>query len=123
MKVFNKKSTEVKRRNLKKDMTKAEKILWEHISCDALGVRFRRQYGIGEYIVDFYCPKLKLVIEKDGVQHYSEDGLEYDKIREEFMGSLGIRTIRVKNKEVIENIDGVVRTLLLKVPSLPKDPK
>ena len=123
MKVFDKESTKIKRRILKKEMTNAELILWEKLRRDQLGVRFKRQYGIGEYIVDFYCSKLKLVIEVDGSRHFTENGLEYDRIREEFMKGLGIKTIRFENKEVEEDIEGVIRTILLKVPSLPKDPK
>ena len=94
MTVYNKESTKIKRRDLKKNMTYEEKILWEVIRRDALGFRFRRQFGIGEYIVDFYCSKLKLVIELDGELHCSKNGLEYDKIREEYMKTLDIKTIR-----------------------------
>ena len=62
MTVYNKESTKIKRRILKKNMTPEEKVLWEVIRRDALGFRFRRQFGIGEYNVDFYCSKLKLVL-------------------------------------------------------------
>ena len=101
MQVFNKESTKEKRRELKKEMTQCEKILWRYIRNDALGVRFRRQYGIGNYIADFYCPYLKLIIELDGSQHFTEEGLEYDKIREDFMKNLGIKTLRFNNDDVI----------------------
>ena len=111
MTVYNKESTKIKRRNLKKNMTPEEKILWELIRRDALGVRFRRQFGIGEYIVDFYCSKLKLVIELDGNQHYTKDGLEYDEIRENYMKSLDITTIRFRNKEINENLSGVIEKI------------
>ncbi len=92
-------------------MTQCEKILWRHIRNDALGVRFRRQYGIGNYIADFYCPNLKLVIELDGSQHFTEEGLEYDKIRENFMKNLGIKTLRFNNNDVINNIEGVLEEI------------
>ena len=111
MQVFNKESTKEKRRELKKEMTQCEKILWRHIRNDALGVRFRRQYGIGNYIADFYCPNLKLVIELDGSQHFTEEGLEYDKIRENFMKNLGIKTLRFNNNDVINNIEGVLEEI------------
>ena len=109
--IYNKNSTKEKRRNLKKEMTEAEKLLWEHIRRDALGVRFRRQYGIGEYIADFYCPSLKLVIELDGSQHYTEDGLEYDRIREDFMKNFDIKTIRFSNIDIFQNIEGVLEII------------
>lgn len=111
MTTYNKESTKIKRRILKKNMTPEEKILWGIIRCDALDFRFRRQFGIGEYIVDFYCSKLKLVIELDGELHYSKDGLEYDKIREEYMKTLGIKTIRFKNKEIRDNLVGVIKKI------------
>lgn len=109
--IYNKSSTKEKRRELKKNMTEAEKLLWEYIRRDALGVRFRRQYGIGNYIADFYCPKLKLVIELDGSQHYTKEGMEYDKIRENYMSSLGIKTIRFSNIDVMGNIEGVLEII------------
>jgi len=112
MQVFNKESTKEKRRELKKEMTQCEKILWRYIRNDALGVRFRRQYGIGNYIADFYCPYLKLIIELDGSQHFTEEGLEYDKIREDFMKNLGIKTLRFNNDDVINNIDGVLERIM-----------
>lgn len=111
MQVFNKESTKEKRRELKKEMTECEKILWRHIRNDALGVRFRRQYGIGNYIADFYSPSLKLVIELDGSQHFTEEGLEYDKIRENFMKNLGIKTLRFNNNDVMNNIEGVLEEI------------
>jgi len=112
MQVFNKESTKEKRRELKKEMTQCEKILWRYIRNDALGVRFRRQYGIGNYIADFYCPYLKLIIELDGSQHFTEEGLEYDKIREDFMKNFGIKTLRFNNDDVINNIDGVLERIM-----------
>ncbi len=74
-------------------------------------LKFFRQYGIGEYIVDFYCPKLKLVIELDGEIHFNKPHEEYDNIRDEFMQSLNILVIRFKNEEVIGNIDLVLEKL------------
>jgi len=74
-------------------------------------LKFFRQYGIGEYIVDFYCPKLKLVIELDGKIHFDKPHKEYDKIRDEFMQNLNILVIRFKNEEVIDNIDLVLKKL------------
>ncbi|WP_156877309.1 endonuclease domain-containing protein [Psychrilyobacter atlanticus] len=111
MTVYNKESTKIKRRVLKKNTTPEEKMLWSVIKLDALGVRFRRQFGIGEYIVDFYCSKLKLGIELDGKQHDSQDGLEYDKIRDDYMRNLGIVTVRFKNKEIRDNLAGVIEKI------------
>jgi len=96
------------RQKLRRNMTPEETKLWKYINYEQLGVKFRRQHSIGRYIVDFYCPKRKLVIEIDGNQHYTKEGLEYDKIREEYMASLRIKTLRFRNQEVIENIDKVL---------------
>ncbi|MCS5422667.1 MULTISPECIES: endonuclease domain-containing protein [Psychrilyobacter] len=111
MELFNKSSTKDKRNNLKQNMTLEEELLWKNIRKDQLGVRFRRQYGIGEYIVDFYCPKLRIVIEIDGGQHYIEKGLEYDHVREEYMKELGIKTLRFSNAEVRDDVEGVVEEI------------
>ena len=111
MSIFNRASTKENRRKLKNEMTEAEILLWKYIRNDSLGVRFRRQYGISNYITDFYSPSIKLVIELDGSQHFTPEGLEYDKIRENFMKSLGIKTLRFNNNDVLTNIEGVLEDI------------
>lgn len=107
--MFNKKNQIPVRRELRQNQTETEKIMWEKLRDRRfLNFKFRRQYGIGNYIADFYCSSLKLVIELDGGQHFTEEGLEYDKVREEFMKSLGIKTLRFSNNEIYNNIDGVL---------------
>jgi very-short-patch-repair endonuclease len=82
--------------------------LWEKIRGKQLkGYQFYRQKTIGNYIVDFYCPKAKLVIELDGGQHYSFEGKEKDRERDGYMKSIGLRVLRFSDKEVFENIQGV----------------
>ena len=66
---------------------------------------------IENYIVDFYCPKLRLVIEIDGGQHSSKNGLEYDRVREEYMTELGIKTLRFSNAKVRDDIESVVEEI------------
>lgn len=110
--IFDKESTKEKRRNLKKEQTTPEALIWSKLrNRQFLNLKFRRQYGIGEYIADFYCAELKLVIEIDGESHFTEDGIKYDKIRTAFMESLGIKVIRFTNKEVMENIEGVLESI------------
>lgn len=111
MELFNKGSTKDKRNDLKNNMTPEEELLWKKIRKDSLGVRFRRQYGIGEYIVDFYCPKLRLVIEIDGGQHYSQNGLEYDYVRKEYMKELGLKILRFRNVEIRDDIERVIEEI------------
>ncbi|MEI9476912.1 MAG: endonuclease domain-containing protein [Deltaproteobacteria bacterium] len=76
------------------------------------GKQFYRQKIIGNYIVDFYCPKAKLVIEIDGGQHYSEEGIVKDKIRDHYLKGLGLRILRFSDREVFENSDGVIEKVL-----------
>lgn len=108
----NKKSQIEKRRILRKNQTKPEELMWSKLrNRQFLNLKFRRQYGIGEYIADFYCPKFRLVIEIDGESHFAKEAIEYDKIRTQFIESLGIKVVRFTNKEVMENIEGVLEKL------------
>ncbi|MBI2860294.1 MAG: DUF559 domain-containing protein [Chloroflexi bacterium] len=97
---------------LRKSMTVAETFLWSKIRLKQVkGYWFYRQKPVGKYIADFYCPKARLVIEVDGGQHFSDEIAEYDKIRNEYMASLGLRVIRFANAEVLTNIKGVIEVI------------
>ena len=112
MKIYNLKSTNQKRKLLRRSQTEAEKKLWENLrNARFQGHKFFRQYGIGHYIADFYCPKSKLVIEVDGINHSSKDGIEYDKEREKYLSALNIKTLRLLNQEVLENSDQTLRKI------------
>jgi len=76
--MYNDKQQKHNRKKLRKEMTPQEIILWRDIKSKRLGVNFRRQFGIGDYIVDFYCPEKRLTIEIDGSQHFNETHKEYD---------------------------------------------
>ena len=110
-KIFNKIEYKQRRQTLRNNMTEPEKRLWGILRNHQLGVKFRRQHGIGHYIVDFYCPELKLIIEVDGESHFSEDAQAYDKIRDKFMLELGLTTIRITNTGIMQNMDGVCEYL------------
>ena len=110
--LFNRAETLLKRRQLRKDQTDAERLLWSRLRGKALGLKFFRQYGIGSYIADFYSPAVKLVVELDGGQHYTEDGLAYDKVREEYMAAVGVKTVRFSNAEVLTNLDRVLESIM-----------
>jgi very-short-patch-repair endonuclease len=105
--IFNKAEYKPRRQSLRNNMTEPEKKLWQILRGQQLGVKFRRQHGIGHYIADFYCPELKLVIEVDGDSHSSADAQAYDAKRTNFMKSLGITTLRFANDEVMNNLEGV----------------
>jgi very-short-patch-repair endonuclease len=99
-------------------MTECEKYLWQKLRAkQILGVQFYRQKPIGHYIVDFYAPKVKLVIELDGGQHFEEKHALYDKNRTVFLNQLGLAVLRYDNLQVIQNLDDVVRDIYLHVKS------
>ena len=91
---------------LRKDLTPAERKLWSKIRNDQLGVNFRRQHAIGNFIPDFVCIEKKLILELDGSQHLEQE--EYDEERTKYLNSLGCKVIRFWNYHVTNNIDGVI---------------
>ena len=94
-------------------MTDAELFLWSKIRMKQLNnCQFYRQKVIGDYIVDFFCPKFKLVIEVDGGQHYSNDMLNTDRERDEVLKTMGMTVLRFTNLDVLRNIDGVVMRIV-----------
>ena len=101
-------------RTLRKNMTKEERHLWYDF-LRTYPERFLRQRIIGNYIVDFYCAKAKLVIELDGSQHYEKDALQYDEERSAFLAQYGISVIRIPNNEVNRNFRGVCESIDVQV--------
>jgi very-short-patch-repair endonuclease len=95
---------------LRKKPTPAEIKLWSRLRNDQLGVTFRRQHAIGNYIPDFCSPKAKLIIELDGSQHLEQQ--EYDQARTEYLKSRGYRVLRFWNSDVIKDLDGVIRAIM-----------
>ena len=93
-------------KELRRDMTPAEKILWEELRANKLGVHFRRQQIIQGFIVDFYCHKAGLVIEVDGDVHDLQK--EEDERREKVLRELGLRIVRFRNDEVVKSLSAVV---------------
>ena len=95
---------------LRKESTPAERKLWSRLRNDQLGVTFRRQHGIGNYIPDFCSPKAKLIIEMDGSQHLDQH--EYDEERTKYFESIGYKVIRFWNNSVMKDIDSVIRAII-----------
>lgn len=111
-----------RRRELRRNQTGAEKELWAHLrNKQFYEMKFFRQYSIGPYILDFYCPTIKLAVELDGGQHNQSENKEYDLVRSQYLKSHGIDVIRFWSNEVLLNMEGVLAALGLKVtpPSLP----
>ena len=96
---------------LRKNMTKEERHLWYDF-LKTYPVRFKRQFLIGNYIVDFYCHKAKLVIELDGSQHYSIPGKQADAVRDGYLREQGLTVLRYSNSDVDRNFPGVCGDIL-----------
>lgn len=106
--LYNNKILLERRKLLRNNPTKTEGILWFKLNKNQLGFRFFRQYSVGPYILDFYCPKKRLSIEIDGRSHDSTDAKIYDNERSEYLKSLNIKIIRFRNEEIIKNIKSVI---------------
>lgn len=103
-------------RKLRKNQTDAERKLWAVLRNRQLsGVKFRRQFPIGRYILDFYSPEYKLAIEADGGQHYEEKGKKQDERRTKELSEYGIRIVRFSDLDILNNIEGVYETILEKL--------
>jgi very-short-patch-repair endonuclease len=108
-------------RQLRKNMTDGEKALWSRLrSKQVLGVQFYRQKPIGDYVVDFYAPKAKLVIEIDGSQHFQGAGRERDSQRDRYLAGLGLTVMRFNSSEVLTDTEVVVEAIYRRLKaSLP----
>lgn len=110
--LHNRKGLEARRKALRNNPTPAEEVLWNCLKGSKLeGRKFRRQHGIGPYIVDYYCPAERLVIEVDGSSHDAPNVREYDETRLQFIEACAIRVIRFKNERVLEQLDQVCEAI------------
>jgi very-short-patch-repair endonuclease len=101
------------RRQLRKSGEAAEAVLWKCIkSRQILGYKFRRQFSIGPYILDFYCPEAKLCVELDGADHYTIDGAKSDQFRSGYLfNEHGIKVLRFENRDLYYNLEGVLNEI------------
>ncbi len=97
------------RRELRNNPTREEDALWQYLRNSKLGFKFRRQHSIGNFIMDFYCPAKKLILEIDGGQHL--DKKQYDKERSDYLESLGFKVIRFWNEEINKDINEVIEKI------------
>ena len=109
-------------RQMRSEPTDAERKLWAQLRRSSLGVKFKRQYAVRGYIVDFCCPERRLIIELDGGQH--AETLAYDERRSNLLAQDGFRVLRFWNSDVVENIQGVLESIMdaLQTPSPPPSP-
>jgi len=91
--------------------TLEEGLLWERLRKSQTGFKFRRQQGIGSYIVDFCCPSVKVIVELDGSQHGTLEGRDYDKLRDAYLTGLDFHVLRIKNSEFRADPQGVARCI------------
>ncbi len=101
------------RRELRKNMTIAERILWNELhKLRPNNLKFRRRHPFAHYILDFYCPKLKLAIEVHGPVHNSSEQTEHDRYRDGFLEAQGVKTLRIKNERVLRDVNSVISDIM-----------
>ena len=110
--IYNPKTFKDYRRELRRNLTPAEALLWRALKNSGLdGKKFRRQHGIGPYIADFYCPECRLIVELDGAVHEGPLAAERDETRTTYLKELGIRVIRFENRAVFESLELVLNSI------------
>jgi len=109
-------------KQLRKNMTDAETVLWMHLKKGIDGLKIRRQHPIGIYIADFYCHKVKLIIEVDGSIHEKADIKENDEKREIELNNWGYKLVRFTNDEVLKKTENVISNIAQTIKELNKPP-
>lgn len=100
-----------RRKKLRKNQTPEEEKLWWCLRNERLGIKFRRQHSVGGYIIDFYCPSKRLIIEIDGGVHLQKENREYDSIRNKFFKELDYLVLRFSNTQIEQNINEVLEII------------
>ena len=108
-------------KRFRRKMTKAEVVLWVHLrSLRKIGYNFRRQHPIGPYIADFAILAGKLIVEVDGATHASDEELEHDRRRDNYLSSRRWRIVRIRNEDVFHDVNWVVELVLAHLPPPPR---
>jgi len=111
-------TTFIKARRLRRDMTPTERVVWGVLRARGLrGFKFRRQIPVGPFIVDFLCVEAGLIIEVDGDTHSHQ--VAYDRRRTLYLETQGYRVVRIANRDVRENLQGVLQFIVTKLPNHP----
>ena len=108
---FNRRRDRNKRKSLRGKASDAEKKLWQHLKAKQIGAKFRRQYSVDAYVLDFCSPRLKLAIEIDGDSHFTSEAMSYDRERTAYIEGFGIEVMRFTNLEITENIEAVLEKI------------
>jgi len=110
--IYNRNQEKQTRRRLRRDAPKAERLLWSRLRGGrADDLKFRRQYSVGPYVLDFYCPNAKLAIEIDGESHFDAIAERKDAKRQSFIESFGIQFLRFTNPDVYDRLEDVVEEI------------
>ncbi|MEQ8995828.1 MAG: endonuclease domain-containing protein [Coleofasciculus sp. B1-GNL1-01] len=121
-KLYNRTSEKKKRQVLRQNMTSAEKLLWSHRKGKQIeGCKFRRQYSVAQFIIDFYSPEIQLAIEVDGDSHFQTGVPEYDKERQQFIESTRITFLRFINDDVQINLSSVCEVIRHRIIGLRQE--
>src|SRR3989338_5658233 len=104
--IYNQNQSKNLRSILRRQMTKGERLLWWRLRRNQLDLKFKRQFGVGSYVVDFCAPTIRLIIEVEGITH-DEQNYDYDIKRQGYLESLGWTVVRYDSKEVLERLDQV----------------
>ena len=100
------------RQTLRNNATSAEAILWRALKGKQVdGLKFRRQFGVGPYVIDFYCPEIRLGIELDGGVHKTSYTNEYDEMRTKYLNENRIRILRFDNEVIYNNVEGIIEAI------------
>lgn len=121
--IFNQREDKDLRRLLRSTQTESEALLWQELRGSRLGIKFRRQFGIGPYVADFYAPRARLIVEIDGSVHSDPVVQQKDRERQKDIEGLGLKVIRFTVGEITGNIEAVLRTIhaALQNPLLTKE--
>lgn len=106
------------RKELRKDDSPYEQVIWDSIRSKKLGVKFRRQVSIGGFIVDFCCLSLRLIIEIDGAEHFTPVGIKNDANRDEILTKGGYTILRFENQEVYARLESVLEEIKIVIEEL-----
>lgn len=116
--IFSRPELKSVRRKLRSNYNRIEVIIWRKIKAKQLGHKFRRQHSIGSYIVDFYCPELKLIIELDGMAHDSDKQFCKDLARDDYLKGLGLHIMRYTSNQILKETESVIIDIKRKIREL-----
>ena len=120
---FNRSDEKPLRQRLRGQMPSAEVILWSKLrGRQLLGKKFRRQFSVGPYCLDFYCPEIHLAVELDGDSHFSTQAKAHDARRDQSIETFRIRILRFTNTDIYENLDGVLQVVVATIETTPLFP-